>query len=169
MIIGGTQCADVTFAQSTGIAEAAPSPGEPLTAKPNDKEVGYQARVTAIAIWKEMYLDEPMVKPQSDLVARIDLLFDPYPRIVQQDAKGGGNFPIVDADVLLGGAEDAGPTPDVAEHLPVKLPYEFFIEQVSSATVCPVFAPEDILPFGDIQFVAKSDMRGKKSLPFFRG
>ena len=63
MIIGGTQRTDVTSAQSARIAKAAPAPTEPLSAKLNDKKVGYQASMAAIAVWKEMYLDQSMVKP----------------------------------------------------------------------------------------------------------
>jgi hypothetical protein len=62
MIVGGAQSVDVTFAQSTRIGEAASTPRKPPPTKLYNKEVGYEPSVAAIAIWKEMYLHEPVVK-----------------------------------------------------------------------------------------------------------
>jgi hypothetical protein len=92
-------------------------------------------------------------------------LLDPHPRIVKQHAQRGGDFPVVDADVLLGCAEGASPAPYIAEHLPVQVVNEFLAEQVTPAAMGPTLTSKDIVPLSDVQFVAKGDMRWKEGLP----
>jgi hypothetical protein len=63
MIVGGAQGIDVALAQRTRIAKAASTPRKSPSTKLYNKKVGYKASVATIAIWKGMYLHEPMVKP----------------------------------------------------------------------------------------------------------
>jgi hypothetical protein len=77
MIVGSTQCRDVTSAQFADIGKTAAAPTETLGAEALNQKIGRQAGMTAISVWKRVDGDQSMVKPDRNFIRRKCLILDP--------------------------------------------------------------------------------------------
>jgi hypothetical protein len=88
---------------------------------PYHDHVREHARVPAIAIREGMNRNDSIVKPDRDLVGRVNAKFQPAAYFLVEAPKMGPSGVGRDADVCLTLANFPSPFPDVAEHLFVKV------------------------------------------------
>jgi len=67
-------------------------PRKPRTPGSHNQKISHEAILSAVAVWKDAYLYQPVVEAHRDLVGRVCLVLDPRLGVVKQPAQHNGNL-----------------------------------------------------------------------------
>lgn len=76
MIVGRPERGDIAFPQLARFTQTSLTPGETLATELHDQQIGYQACMPAVAIWKWSNLGQTMMKADGDFVRRVTKLIN---------------------------------------------------------------------------------------------
>ena len=79
--IGGSQSVQIFLPCFPGLYQAKPAPGKDRPSQLNRDDISNQSGMSAISIGKEVDEDKAVMKPDSDLVSGVSLVFYPIPGI----------------------------------------------------------------------------------------
>ena len=102
MPIGGSQRVNVVPTQVRDCDKVAAPPGEALSAKLENQEVGGQPREATVTVREGVDKDETVMEAHGDLIRAIDLMVDPIMNVIHELTEVGSNLPVIGADPALG-------------------------------------------------------------------
>ena len=159
MVVGGSERGNVIVPGCPGGAKIRATPGETRATELRDQNVGRQTGPAAVAVWKGMYRNEPVMETQRDLIRRIRIVLNLISRIVNRLAKRDLDQVRSDAKVAFGRPVFSRPPPDALEHAAMQALEETFAGHDVTAAEGPPISCCDILLLEFIQLAAQGDMR----------
>src|SRR5690606_19353770 len=109
------------------------APTERLAAELGDEKIGHEPGVTAVPVGKGMDGDEPVMKPNRNLVGRKGAVLGPVSRVAQQPAELDMDLLRINADAFARLPGRTRPGPDIPEHPLVQLEDEALGQDIGVA------------------------------------
>lgn len=123
--------------------------------------------MAAVAVRERVYPHQPVVEPAGDLVRGIGRVRDLHPGVLAQLVQLDADMFLGDAEVLVAGAKPPGPFPHPAEHAPVQVADEGFVQDVLRARARePLHRRDDVFLFEAVKLLARGDVRGDEPFRF---
>ena len=102
MIVGSAQCVDVFLSCFAGIGEGYTAPSKSASVHLLKKQIGSQARVSAVTVREGVDMDELVMKPGGNFIEFVGLIFYPVADIVDELLQFGMDAVRVNADIFAG-------------------------------------------------------------------
>ncbi len=141
-----------------------PSPGKPGPAERGHEQIGGHPRMTPVAVGKWMDGNQPVMEFHTHSVpdAVIPCAIAPELRVLDEVPNRFSDLEMLNADIRRAHSVPTGPSPDVAEHLPMETAEETVVENLmhrSGSARRPEVACADVGLFGRVQFTSGAYVR----------
>lgn len=133
MIVGGPERANILGSKRSDVAKRSAAPTEGLASKLRNEKIGHQSGMTAVPIGKGVDGNEPVMKPNRNLVGPEGAVLGPVSRVAEQATQLDMDLLRIDTDILARLPRGPRPCPNIPEHPLVQLEDETFSQDTGAA------------------------------------